>query len=237
MWTFENFVEQSQRLTDIAELKVFFEHAMSEEGFENHFVGTIVDGSIAEIAWAEFPAGHLENYLAEHWDRVDPILEFAARARRPFCWDAVAAQMQFKPAQTALLAECKRIGVHSITVLPIQDPNGHCTIIGVSRRRPEPPDPSRIPVVMAACAQTWWRYSELSGSGLTSHAETSALTSRELEILKWVKHGKNNTQISELTSVSTKTVEYHLGNILKKLDASNRTAAVVIALRNKLLPL
>jgi len=63
------------------------------------------------------------------------------------------------------------------------------------------------------------------------------LTSRELEILRWIKHGKNNIEISEIMNVAVKTIEYHVGNIFKKLGAGNRTAAVVIAIRNKLLEL
>jgi DNA-binding NarL/FixJ family response regulator len=38
-------------------------------------------------------------------------------------------------------------------------------------------------------------------------------------------------------SLAIKTIEYHVSNILKKLGAANRTAAVVIAIKNKLLSL
>ena len=37
--------------------------------------------------------------------------------------------------------------------------------------------------------------------------------------------------------LSVKTIEYHVGNILKKLGAANRTTAVVIAIRRRLLDL
>ena len=63
------------------------------------------------------------------------------------------------------------------------------------------------------------------------------LTDREREILKWIKYGKSNTEISEITALSIKTIEYHVGKILKKLGASNRTTAVVIAIKHKLLSL
>jgi len=237
VWTFETFVEESQRQTTVDDLRAVFARAMADDGFENYVVGTIIDGAVTSIGWASLPDGHLETYLAERWDKVDPVLAVAIRATRPFCWDAIAPNLQFTVPQTAFLDECKRIGVHSIIVSPFQNPNGCCDVVGLSRRHPDPPDPARVPVLLAACAQAWWRYSDLTGNSLRNDPEIDCLTSRELEILKWVKHGKNNTEISELISVSTKTIEYHIGNILKKLDASNRTAAVVIALRNKLLTL
>ena len=34
MWTFEDFVEQSQRATSVHKLKAFFERAMAGDGFE-----------------------------------------------------------------------------------------------------------------------------------------------------------------------------------------------------------
>jgi len=149
----------------------------------------------------------------------------------------VALNMQFSTPQTALLDECKRIGVHSLLVVPFHEPGGRCDIVAVSRRRAERPDPARIPVLQAACAQTFCRYADLTGIGLTNVGEMPGLTSKELEVLKWIKHGKSNTEISETMSLAIKTIEYHVSNILKKLGAANRTAAVVIAIKNKLLSL
>jgi DNA-binding NarL/FixJ family response regulator len=77
----------------------------------------------------------------------------------------------------------------------------------------------------------------LTGRSHTSAGEVQVLTSKELEILQWIKHGKNNPEISEIMNVSVKTIEYHVGNIFRKLGASNRTAAVVIAIKDKLLTL
>jgi LuxR family transcriptional regulator, quorum-sensing system regulator BjaR1 len=64
-----------------------------------------------------------------------------------------------------------------------------------------------------------------------------SLTSRELEVLKWVKAGKSNTDIAAILGLSVATIEYHLGNIFKKLGANNRIGAVLIAIRTGLLVL
>jgi DNA-binding CsgD family transcriptional regulator len=235
--TFEEFVEQSQRATTVLELERLFAKAMADEGFDNYAMGAVVDGAIVDMAWVEFPAGHFENYIAEGWSRIDPILAFTARAMRPFSWDAVAADMQFSAPQTALLEECERVGVRWLQILPFQGHNGRCDFVGVSRRHAEPPDPARIPLVRAVSAQAFCRHADLIGSDLTNDAAMNDLTRRELEVLKWMKHGKSNTEIADIVSVSVKTVEYHVGNILKKLGASNRTAAVVTAIKNRLLAL
>ena len=107
---------------------------------------------------------------------------------------------------------------------------------GISQRHREPPDPQRIPILKAICTQLWCRYADLEGHK-PNRPHAPALTKRELEILKWIKHGKSNPDIAQITSLSIKTIEYHVGNVLKKLGASNRTTAVVIAIQKRLLAL
>ena len=55
------------------------------------------------------------------------------------------------------------------------------------------------------------------------------ITEQEKQILQWVRLGQTNQQIALSFGVATRTVEYHLGRIFKKLEVSNRTAAVVLA--------
>ncbi len=55
------------------------------------------------------------------------------------------------------------------------------------------------------------------------------LTERELDVLRILSKGANNTQIAEALSVSLGTVKFHVSNIIKKLHAGNRTEVVEIA--------
>ncbi|MFC1879523.1 LuxR C-terminal-related transcriptional regulator [Chloroflexota bacterium] len=54
----------------------------------------------------------------------------------------------------------------------------------------------------------------------------SALTGRELEVLRWLAEGLTNKAIAEKLVVAPSTVKQHLKNIYGKLDAHNRTEAV-----------
>ncbi len=55
------------------------------------------------------------------------------------------------------------------------------------------------------------------------------MTGRESEILEWVAKGKSNWEISMILSISERTVKYHVGNIYRKLDATNRAQAIAKA--------
>jgi DNA-binding CsgD family transcriptional regulator len=63
------------------------------------------------------------------------------------------------------------------------------------------------------------------------------LTSKEVECLKWCKEGKTNWEIGEILSISEKTVEFHLGNAMRKLGATNRITAVIMGIKGGLITL
>lgn len=62
----------------------------------------------------------------------------------------------------------------------------------------------------------------------------SPLTPKEAEVLKWLKQGKSTWDMSIILGISERTVKFHIGNIMRKLDATTRTHAVAIALEQGL---
>ncbi|NED32687.1 response regulator transcription factor [Streptomyces sp. SID8499] len=57
----------------------------------------------------------------------------------------------------------------------------------------------------------------------------AALTEREEAVLRLMATGQSNPEIARALTVSLETVKTHVGNVLSKLGAQNRTHAVVIA--------
>ena len=62
------------------------------------------------------------------------------------------------------------------------------------------------------------------------------LTQRERELLALMTRGLNNQEIAAELDIAVATVKYHVTNILAKLQADNRTEAVLTALKHKLVP-
>lgn len=56
--------------------------------------------------------------------------------------------------------------------------------------------------------------------------EISALSTRELEIMEWVRNGKTNFEIGMILDISVFTVKNHLQRIFRKLNVVNRAQAV-----------
>ena len=68
------------------------------------------------------------------------------------------------------------------------------------------------------------------GNGLSSmmpSENTITLTDREKEILELVSDGKTNVQISEALHLARITIEKNLTTIYRKMDVSNRAAAIM----------
>ena len=64
--------------------------------------------------------------------------------------------------------------------------------------------------------------------------DTEPLTPREIEVLGLISRGLRNREIAERLFVTERTVKFHVGQILAKLGAQNRTEAARIAARRGL---
>lgn len=62
-----------------------------------------------------------------------------------------------------------------------------------------------------------------------------SLSPREVEILKLVAQGTSNKGIASILGISEQTIKNHISSILRKLEAENRTHAVVLALERNLI--
>jgi DNA-binding NarL/FixJ family response regulator len=98
----------------------------------------------------------------------------------------------------------------------------------MSALRSESPVPRRmIPDVLRRVAE----------STPLSQAATVALTSREMQILRGVAKGHTTKRLAKDLGLAAPSIETHLRNIFRKLDANNRGEAVSSALKLGLITL
>jgi two-component system NarL family response regulator len=75
------------------------------------------------------------------------------------------------------------------------------------------------------------------GARLAERITHTELTLRELDVLKLIAAGKSNKEIGSALQIAEVTVKLHVGHILAKLKASDRTQAATTALRRGILHL
>jgi DNA-binding NarL/FixJ family response regulator len=72
---------------------------------------------------------------------------------------------------------------------------------------------------------------------LVGHMQSDAISERERQVLSLVAAGKRNKEIATDLSIAEDTVKMHVRNIFSKLDVTDRTEAVTVALRRGIIHL
>ncbi|MEJ2623609.1 MAG: LuxR family transcriptional regulator [Pseudolabrys sp.] len=231
------FIERTRRARSDAQLKSLFMEAIRKEGYENVAFASTINRQLDYIVWDEFPEAYLPAYKDRRWDKIDPVLKHVEVARKPFRWFDVIARRELTRRQHQFLNECKELGVHSGVTFPLHGPGSRVDLISLSLRNESKVSPERLPYLHSMAVQVWIRHHEMTGGRSAAKSELVHLTNQELACLNWCKAGMTNWEIGERLNVSEKTIEWHFGNIMRKLGASNRMTAVVIALQKGLISL
>ncbi len=84
-------------------------------------------------------------------------------------------------------------------------------------------------VIRQAVAGSFFCFGALNGGGASKNGSDAGLSERESEVLGGVAQGLSNRAIAKSLWLSDQTVKFHLHNIYRKLDVSNRTEAAKYA--------
>jgi len=74
----------------------------------------------------------------------------------------------------------------------------------------------------------------VAGSASDATEALSALTPREVEVLRLIARGLDNTAIAQELVLTKRTVQNHISNIYGKLNVASRTEAALLAIRRGL---
>ena len=102
--------------------------------------------------------------------------------------------------------------------------------------------PQELVTVLHAASRGQAIYSPAVANALSAPADPqhelgADLTQRERKLLSLMACGLPNREISQRLDIAMPTVKFHVTNILSKLNAENRTSAVLAALKHNLVAL
>ena len=172
----------------------------------------------------DYPPAWQKHYMDMGYPAVDPRIIRARQSPEPFLWRAELFRdvpELWADMQTAGLA-------YGWTQSVLNEPGG-ISMLSLTRREPFTPDEldARLPRMQWLALVTHKAFSRVIRARLAS--DSPALTARELEVLRWTADGKSAQDIAEILLLSKNTVDFHIRNSIMKLDAPNKTAAVVRA--------
>lgn len=176
----------------------------------------------SQLELHDLPAGLAEAYDSRFSFGESGLFRMLQETTLPTYWlDADGAQDELM----------RQLGFELAICLPVQGVNGsrHAIILMGDRSLPAI-DLLQSIFYDAACAFDFYFRQILANK------KGMGLTPRELEILRWISHGKTAGEIAMIVSVSEHTVNSHTATILKKLDVVNRTQMVAKAIREQIIP-
>lgn len=154
-----------------------------------------------------------------------PGLRHCARSTTPFWWQGTTNDTVFFQAP-ALFEEYYGWGHRGGWAQSIFDRLGTCSIFIADTSRVLSLDDLRnVDMNMQWVATAV--HSSMRRLRDTKHV---TLTLREQEMLKWSGDGKTADEIACILSLSVGTINFHLRNAMMKLDAPNKTVAIVKAI-------
>ena len=176
-----------------------------------------------------YPEDWVKYYFERNFFGIDPARTRGLLTRNAFTWEAMMDQYELNATEQEVMDLGEEAGLKNGVSMVFHGPMGEAYGIGLACSEQNPDVQHNLKEIEILSTQFHIQFSSFFGQDHTSKAQ---LSPRELEVLKWVADGKSNWVIGEILSLSEHGVEYHVRNILKKLDADTRLGAVVKAIYN-----
>ncbi|MBV2142338.1 autoinducer binding domain-containing protein [Falsochrobactrum sp. TDYN1] len=179
------------------------------------------------IRFEELPEGWQKHYAARKYAEIDPVIKRGASSIEPLVWSprlfAEAPQLwsdaQEYGLKTGISQPCWAArGVFGILSFMRDKPILSAGEISMLRRQ--------MQIVTNLLHLSMYEHLDVPGISCVSEVN---LTAREREILRWTSEGKTAEIIGTILNISTRTVNFHISNVLTKLVSVNKVQAVAKA--------
>lgn len=186
------------------------------------------------VAYTNYPADFVREYSSGGYHFIDPTAMDSLGSYGITYWeDSLKRHGKPRGLESLLLDFNLRDGAagrgYGCGIRNVRnDEKGIIAFSGLSRRE------RHETILSLVCPHIHEAMSRIMGK---VRQDLSPLSPREREILQWLMQGKSTWDVSVILEISERTVKFHIDNVMKKLDAVNRTHAVAIALREGLIEL
>ncbi|MDX2073940.1 MAG: LuxR family transcriptional regulator [Alphaproteobacteria bacterium] len=232
----ENFIAQSNDAKSQEDVFTHFCRALERLGYDSVVYSLLTDHvslnrKAGHGVMCNYPADWMEYYNKQGYLPHDPVIHHAFTTSAPYTWKQLLDQKCVSAKQERILNESKEAKLLDGAAVAIYGPKFEIAGVGLaSTSGGVDPDKNTLAIIRALANQFHITYSELDSNKNTEKPQYVVLTPREREILMWSAEGKSVSTIASILSVSDSSVKFHLKNIYRKLDVSDRIQAVVKAI-------
>lgn len=222
-------------VTNEQELFATFLQTVSHVGFEQYSFGIRLPlpvSSPREIIRSNYNPEWIGCYMNNHYASIDPVVINAVRSVRPLVWDE-----DIFSQSPEFWEEARSYNLNVGWSQAVHGANRVSSMLSFARSHDEL---SHSELEDRSAYMTW--ITQLLHEGICKFLlpvylpeAFIELTPKESEVLRWTAEGKTSHEIGIIMNVSHKTVNFHLGNAVTKLNASNKTSAAIKAIALRLI--
>lgn len=183
-----------------------------------------------------YPTEWVSRYTERNYKLYDPIAKLYSHNRLPFVWGNKGFIGRFKKSERAILHEARAFNLIEGYAIPTAGPEGDFGGFLVCFNIAD----ATFDAVMKQRAQLQLFAAQFHAAAIRIQfgADTKIapkLSPRELEVLKWASSGYSSEATANKLGLTSPTINYHIANCCRKLGASNKIQAAVLAVRKNLI--
>lgn len=197
----------------------------------------IVNGNERALTlWSLAPSAWALRYRHRNYAAADPRVTLTEHRLSPVLWDA--AEVDEDGATRRFLADAARYGVRSGFAVSFRDGANARVVVALDSSESPLSEVRRTSIgdrsgdLMLLCAALHERVLRPRCDAVAEAPlrRCGGLTARELECLRMAANGLTSGDIGRKLGIAERTVNFHMHNALRKLEALNRSEAIAKAL-------
>ncbi|ESY46363.1 LuxR family transcriptional regulator [Mesorhizobium sp. LNJC372A00] len=174
-----------------------------------------------------YPNEWQQRYFDMGYEKIDPIIKTSRKRTGAFRWSDVYNDSNTTEAERRVFDEAATFGVRSGISIPLHRPDGGLAVVSFAQSCDR--ELQNISITYLELAALHFHLRIVGFANSSGNEEPASLSQREKECILWVARGKSSWEIGKILKISTNTVNFHIKNVIKKLDVANRTVAAIKA--------
>jgi len=225
-------IDRFEGLSSCPEVIGHMSKTLSAFGYTAFLVATapeLIGDAQPDFLLNGWPPAWTEHYTRENFYPDDPVIVHLRRTVDPFQWSEVPASLRAVRRSKQIKHDAAQFGLREGFCVPVFQNGGVIAGVTMGGRQPEfDPHAKRAIHLISLYA-----HAKALSLAHPSRPARHVLSKGERETLRWVAAGKSSWDISVILKVSEATVNWRIKKATEKLEAINRTQAVVKAIRAK----
>lgn len=186
-----------------------------------------------------FPKKFMELFVAQSYHEICPVAQHTAHSSLPLYWSNKRGVQEYEGRIREMFLEALGYGIGDCFVVPFHGRGGEHGCITFARAVEKDPiqpwDPLYQHIIALAPYVHGHMMAQVELSPAHQEQQEVLLTKPERECLIWVIKGKTAWETAQIIGCTKRTVDFHLQKATRKMGASNKIHAAVIAMRTGLI--